>query len=379
MVHIIGYGCTPVKEHWDKGIRELAFEAALKALEKAGIDKVDALVVGNMSSGVLAGQEHLGALIADELGMSGISALKVEAACASGGAAVHSAYAMVKSGAYKRVLVVGVEKMTDKLTPQVTSALAMAEDQRFTVSPTGVSFVALNALLHRLYMERYGVKPEEVAAFAVNDHKHAVNSPHAQYRNEITVEQVMKSPMVADPIHLLESSPIGDGAAAVVLSSEPEGDSSVEIAASVAATDVFCLFSREDMLSLRATVLAAKKAYEQAKISPEDVDVLEVHDAFSILGAIALEDLGFAERGQGAKMAYEGETLIGGKLPTNTFGGLKARGHPVGATGVYQIVELCMQLSNEAGKNQVPDANVGLAQNVGGVGGTVVIHVLRGV
>jgi acetyl-CoA C-acetyltransferase len=382
-VFIAGVGATRVDEHWDKSLRDLMRESSLKAIQDSGLSKkdIEAIYVGNMSSGFLQGQEHLGSLLATWIGVPGVAAAKVEAACASGGAALHQAYLAVRSGVYDCVLVVGVEKMTDAYTGDVTDALVMAEDQEY-VAFTGLSFVALNAFVYRYYMKKYGVRQEDIAYFAVHDHKYAVNNPLAQYPRPITLDEVMKSPLVADPIHLLESAPIGDGSAALVLCSEEKlkalsKDVHLEIAGSAVATDVFSLHERADPTTLLATVKAARKAFSMASIEPKDVDVLEVHDAFTVLGVIHLEDMGFAKKGEGWRLLKEGQLEKDGDLPTNTMGGLKARGHPVGATGIYQVYEITLQLRGEAGKNQVPDPEVGVAQNVGGVGGTVAVHVVR--
>jgi acetyl-CoA C-acetyltransferase len=382
-VFIAGVGATRVDEHWDKSLRDLMRESSLKAIQDSGLSKkdIEAIYVGNMSSGFLQGQEHLGSLLATWIGVPGVAAAKVEAACASGGAALHQAYLAVRSGVYDCVLVVGVEKMTDAYTGDVTDALVMAEDQEY-VAFTGLSFVALNAFVYRYYMKKYGVRQEDIAYFAVHDHKYAVNNPLAQYPRPITLDEVMKSPLVADPIHLLESAPIGDGSAALVLCSEEKlkalgKDVHLEIAGSAVATDVFSLHERADPTTLLATVKAARKAFSMASIEPKDVDVLEVHDAFTVLGVIHLEDMGFAKKGEGWRLLKEGQLEKDGDLPTNTMGGLKARGHPVGATGIYQVYEIALQLRGEAGKNQVPDPEVGVAQNVGGVGGTVAVHVVR--
>jgi len=382
-VFVAGIGATKVDEHWDKSLRDLMREASLKAIQDSGLSKkdIEAIYVGNMSSGFLQGQEHLGSLLATWVGVPGVAAVKVEAACASGGAALHQAYLAVKSGVYDCVLVVGVEKMTDAYTGDVTDALVMAEDQEY-VAFTGLSFVALNAFVYRYYMKKYGAKQEDIAYFAVHDHKYAVNNPLAQYPRALTLDEVMKSPLVADPIHLLESAPIGDGSAALVLCSEEKlkalgKDVHLEIAGSTVATDVFSLHERADPTTILATVRAARKAFSMASIEPKDVDVLEVHDAFTVLGVIHLEDMGFAKKGEGWKLLREGQLEKDGDLPMNTMGGLKARGHPVGATGIYQVYEIALQLRGEAGKNQVPDPEVGVAQNVGGVGGTVAVHVVR--
>jgi len=379
-VAILGVGLTEVKEHWDKSLRKLFVEAATAALKDAGLDvnQLDAMYVANMSSGYLQGQEHLGSLLSTWLGAKGIPACKIEAACASGGVAFHQAFLAVASGLYDYVLVGGVEKMSDAITSDILTALMMADDQDY-IAPTGVTFVGLNALVYRYYMAKYRVRQEDIALMAVHDHEYAANNPYAQFRNRITLDQVLSSPLVADPIHLLESSPIGDGAAALILGplERSKGEVVVEVAGSSVATDNLSLQLREDITTMYATIKASREAYRMAKVEPKDVDVIEMHDAFTILGVINLEDLGFAEKGKGVELIKEGEIEIGGKVPSNLFGGLKARGHPVGATGLYQLIEVVWQLRGEAGKNQVEGAEIGLAQNVGGVGSTVSVNILR--
>ncbi|RLE81982.1 MAG: thiolase domain-containing protein [Thermoprotei archaeon] len=382
-VVVLGVGLTKVGEHWNKSIRDLFVEAALRAVEDAGIElsDIEAVIVGNMSSGYLQGQEHLGALMSTWLGLRGVATAKVESACASGGVAFHQAFLAVASGIYDCVLVGGVEKMTDAVTEDVISALIMADDQEYVAS-TGITFAGLNALVYREYMRKYGVKQEEIAYFAVHDHKYARDNPYAQYPFEVSLEQVLASPLVADPIRLLESSPISDGAAAVVLCSLEKAKSIkseglVEVVGSAVATDILSPHEREDLTTLYATHVAAERAYKMAKVEPKDINVVEVHDAYTVLGPIHLEDLGFVKKGDGAKFVVEGNIEKDGKLPTNTFGGLKARGHPVGATGIYQIVEVVWQLRGEAGKNQVSDAEIGLAQSVGGVGSSVAVNIFR--
>ena len=372
-VYIAGVALTPIGEHWELSLRDLACEAALKALEKAEVERIDALYVANMGAAPLQSQLHLGALMADALGLYGLPAMRVEAAQASGGVAVHEAHLAVASGLYDSVLVIGVEKMSDALPHEVRSALAMAEDQEYTAY-TGVTDVGLCALLHRLYMERYEAKPEEVAALAAISHEHAVGCPHAQYPFKVSVEKILSSPMEADPIHMLECSGIGDGAAALVLTAD-RGD--VEIAASTVAVDHFFLTERSDHLILEAVRTASKRAYERADISPRDIDLVELHDSTTIMGILSLEDLGFIEKGFGARYVSEGNVRRDGELPVNTFGGLKARGNPVGATGVYQVAEIALQLLGEAGRCQVEDVEVGLAENLGGVASTASITILR--
>ncbi len=378
-VAIIGIGQTPVREHWDEGLRHLALKALQAAMKDAGVDRVDALYVGNMLSGELTGQEHLGALVADFAGLRGVEAVKVEAACGSGAAALRLGYVAVAGGLADVVLVVGVEKMTDATGPEATAALAMAADADHEVAH-GLSFVAINALLMRRYMHEFGYRKEDFAPFTVNAHANGMNNPYAMFHTKVTPEAYARARMIADPINLLDSSPIADGAAAVVLApadwARRMGRPVVRIAASAIATDTVALHDRRDPLVLEGAALSAWRAYQQAGVRPEDVDLFELHDAFSIMAALSLEAAGFARRGEGVRLALDGEITLQGRIPIATMGGLKARGHPVGATGVYQVVEVVQQLRGEAGANQVPDARVGMAQNIGGSGATVITHIL---
>ena len=378
-VSIIGVGQTKVREHWDKSLRELAVETILAALKDAHIDHADAIYVGNMLSGEMTGQENLGALVADHIGMAGIETLKVEAACSGGAAAVHVGYLAVASGQCDVVIVVGAEKLTELSNCGTTAALATAADADYETIH-GVSFVALNALLMRRYMHEYDLVPEDFAAFAINAHANAVNNPHAMFRRSITLEQYKKSRMVANPISVLDSAPIGDGAAAIILAASDRtngsGPRAVKIAASTMSSDTIALQDRRDPLWLRAVELSSRKAYEQAGITPREVNLFEVHDAFSIMSAMSLEAAGFVERGHGVFFARDGEIGRTGKLPIGTLGGLKARGHPVGATGTYQIVEAVQQLRGDAGKAQVPNARIAMTQSLGGVAANVATHIL---
>lgn len=382
-VSIIGVGQTRVAEHWDRSLRHLAGEAILAAMKDAHIEPaaVDALYVGNMLSGLLNGQEHLGALIADFIGLRGIEALKVEAACGSGAAALRLGYAMVAGGIHDLVVVCGVEKMTDTVNAETTTGLVMAADADYE-SIHGVTFVGINALLMRRYMYEYGVKHEDFAPFTVNAHRNAAGNPYAMFRERVTVEQFSRARMIADPINLLDSSGIGDGAAAVVLcpssmAREYRTEGVVRIRASAMATDAVAVHDRPDPLWLAAAEASAFKAYQQAGVGPRDIDLFELHDAFTIMSALSLEAAGFAERGKGVWLAQAGEIAREGRIPICTMGGLKARGHPVGATGVYQVVEVALQLRGEAGPNQIPNARLGMAQNIGGSGATVITHILE--
>lgn len=378
-VSIIGIGQTEVGEHWGKSLRHLAGDAVLAAMRDAGIERADALYVGNMLSGELNGQEHLGALIADFVGLRGVEAVKIEAACGSGAAAVRMGYLAVASGLLDVVIVVGVEKMTDQKGAVTTAGLAMAADAEYEVV-NGISFVSLNALLMQRYMHEYGVQHEDFAGFPINAHKNAATNPYAMFRKPISLEAFKRARMVAAPINLMDSSPVADGAAAVVLAPSDVARRfqpvSVRIIGSANATDSLAVHDRRDPLFLSAAALSAQRAYRQAGIGPNDVDFFELHDAFSITAALSLEAAGFAERGRGVYLAKDGEIALDGRIPICTFGGLKARGHPVGATGVYQIVEAVLQLRHLAGPNQVKNARIGMTQNIGGSGATVITHIL---
>jgi len=381
-VAIIGIGQVKVGEHWDKALKELATEAILGAIKDAQVERVDSLYIGNMLSGELTGQEHLGALVSDFAGLRGVEAVKIEAACGSGAAALRMGYVAVAGELSDFVVVAGVEKMTDRPGDVVTASLAMAADGDFEAE-NGLSFVALNALLMRRYMHEYGVHHEEFAPFAINAHRNAVNNPYAMFPFAVTADDFKKAKMIADPVNLLDSSPVCDGAAAVVLCpmdvARRLADHPVRIRASAIATDSIALHDRRDLLGLEGAALSAHKAYSQAGLGPQDMDLFEVHDAFTIMSALSLEAAGFAERGQGVRLGLDGEIGIDGRIPITTMGGLKARGHPVGATGVYQIAEVVTQLRGQAGKNQVPDARVGMAQNIGGSGATVITTILEAI
>jgi acetyl-CoA C-acetyltransferase len=372
---------TPINAGSGRSLTDLFTDAAKQAVDDAGLDRVDSIYVGNMMSGFLQNQEHLGPLMATALGREGVPTYKVEGACASGGVAVNAAVKALLSGLEEIVLVGAVEKMSGYGTAEVTAGLMMAED-RLKVASTGITFVGLNAMIAREYMHKYKVTHESIAQFPVLCHQNALDNPKAQFRKKIGVQDVLQSPLVADPLRLLDCSGIGDGAAAVILApknvAKKYTDSPVEVAASTVASDILSLYQRPEITTFEASRRASDQAYKRAGVGPKDIDVLEVHDAFSILGIMALEDLGFAQKGSGTQLLDKGECARDGRLPTNSFGGLKARGHPVGASGLYQVAEVALQLKNEAGKCQVSGAEVGLAQSVGGIGSTVAVHILRG-
>ena len=376
--YIASVGLTTIGDQWDKSLLDLAVEAARGAMKGSPREKPDQIFVGNMFSALGASQEHLGAMTASALGMAGTPAVKVEAACSSGGSAFNVAYNLVRSGAIDSALVIGVEKMRDLEPEDVSQALAMAESAEYTQF-VGATFAALNGLLARYYMEELNVTRDELSAIPVIDHANAVTAAHAQFRKAITPEVVGRSQMIADPLRLFDCAPVGDGAAAALLVNDNAATGSRRKLARVLggkiSTNEFSLYEREDMLDFKATRLAFKDALSMAGLSQGKMDFLEVHDAFSVVGALSLEAMGYSKRGNGSRDARAGKYARGGELPINTFGGLKARGHPVGATGMYQIAEAYLQLTDQAGKNQIEGAEYAATQNVGGVDSTSAVHI----
>jgi acetyl-CoA C-acetyltransferase len=377
-VAILGIGQIKIDEHWDKSLREIGGEAAFAAMQDAGMDKVDSLYVGNMLSPIVNGQNQLGTFFSDWIGMWKQEAVKIEAACGSGAAAFRAGLMAVASGDVESSLVIGVEKMTDKAGRDVTASLATAADADYEVEQ-GISFVGINALVMRRYMHEFGWKHEDFAPFSINSHANAMHNPYARLHEKLTVERFEKSSMVATPINLMDASPTGDGAAAVIIvpAEKVMRKPRILVSASAAATDTIAVHSRKDPLFLKAAYESSKRAYEMAGVTPNDIDVFELHDAFSIMAALSLEASGFAERGQGVRLGLDNEISPQGRVPVCTRGGLKARGHPVGATGMYQIVEVVQQLRGECGKTQVDGAKVGMAQNIGGSGATILTHILK--
>jgi acetyl-CoA C-acetyltransferase len=382
-VSIIGVGQTPVGEHWETSLRHLAFNAIEAAFTDSGNQvNIESLYIGNMLAGQLSHQEHLGALIADFSGMRGIEAVRVEAADASGGAALRQGYLAIASGAVDAVLVLGIEKFTDVVGSRRTAALSTMMDADYE-GAQGVTPAALAALIMQRYMHEYGLALSAFAGFSVNAHANGALNPNAMYRNRLKPEGFAKAPAVAPPVSLFDAAPEGDGAAAVILTTTERAKDIVphpiRIAGSAVATDTLSVHDRTDLLTLGAAQLSAEKAYQQAGIKAQDINVFELHDAYTILSALTLEATGFAARGEGAGMANDQTIGLKGTLPVSTFGGLKARGHAGGATGIYQAVELVMQLRGEAGDNQVAGARIGMVQNLGGLGGTAVTHILEAV
>lgn len=381
-VSIIGAGLTRFGEHWETSMRDLIVEAAVKAVEDAKIGGGDlqAIFGGCMASGRFVGQEHIGALIADQLGMNPLASTRLEAACASGSVAFRAAYFAVASGMYDCVAVGGMEKMTEVSTEEAAIALGGAGDQEWELF-NGATFPALYALIAQRHMQEYGTTEEQMASCSVKNHANGVHNPYAQFQKQITVDEVMESGYIATPLKLLDCSPITDGAAAVILCATEKArkfnDTPIEVVGTGQASDTLALADRPSMTTLTATKFAASQAYKQAKLSAKEIDFAEVHDCFSIAEILAIEDLAFFEKGKGGKASANGETALNAKISINTSGGLKACGHPVGATGVKQIVEATWQLRGEAGKRQVKNAEVGLTHNVGGSGATAVVNIFK--
>ena len=373
-VYLIAAAQLPVEQASTLTLRQMGALVARQTLAAAGIERVDAVYVGNMLSDDLQGQKHVAALIADEAGLTPTEALEVRAATASGAASLRMGQLAVASGAADLVLALGVEKMSEGVA---TPALAKALDAQFEV-PDGDTLIRRNAELMDLYLDRYQVPDEALAHFSVNAHRNAAGNPHALFRTkQITVDQVLTSRLIQPPIRLFDCSPICDGAAAVLLASEKTpgpAKHAVKVLASSVATDRFRVRDRRDPLQLAAATRSAQLAFDQAGLQPSDIDLVEVHDAFSIMACLLLEAAGFAERGSGWRLAMEGEIGLTGRIPITTMGGLKARGHPIGATGLYQAAEIFLQLTGQAGPNQVAGAKVAMMQSVGGAATTLITH-----
>ncbi len=380
-VFIKGVGLTKVEEHWDKSIDYLMTVAALESIKNSAIERIDAIYVGNVSAEVMQYQAQLGAIASEQLGLTGIPSIRVEAADASGAVALREAYMAIASGMIKTALVIGVEKLSDGVLEEIMSITSMFDRYDYT-GYQGLTQTSLAALLYRHYLERYEVPQEYIAQFPVIMHENASTAPHAQYQFKISIESVMNSPVISEPLRRLECTAAADGAAALILCGEDElekvgKDGAVEVAAVSMSTDFISPFDREDPLKLSAVSLAFNDSLARAKINRKGVNIIELHDSFSILAPLILESTGYSQEGRAGIDAKSGKYSLNGELPINTFGGLKARGHPFGATGVYQVAELYLQLAGLAGKNQVDDARIGVALSLGGLGATAVSTVLR--
>ncbi len=381
-VYIIGAGETKFGELWDKSLRTLAVEAGLKAIEDAGIysKDIDAIYGGNSLAGLINKQENIGALIADFSGMAedGIPAVRVESSTASGAAALREAYLSIKSGEYDVVVVGGVEKMTDIHGSDILEKSSSILDREWEAF-FGATPAAMAALIARKYMNDFNVEKEALAQFSVNDHQNASKNPDAQFKNKLTLAQAMNSTPVADPLNMMDCSPLSDGAAALILASESfmkkNKKEGVRILSSAVAEDYLSVSSRRSIYTLTSAKQAAEKAFSRAGIKRDDISFMEVHDSFSIYGLLELEDLGFADKGQAKKMVYD-DIKHDGRLPVNPSGGLKAKGDPYGAVGVGQAVEAYRQLMERAGENQIKDARYALLHNMAGTGVSSIVHII---
>lgn len=384
-VYLIGIGQTKISKNAGIRGRYLAADAVSQAIEHAGVEKdqITMMVTGNMMSGILTQQQQLGALMADACGLRGIEAATVESACSSGASAARWGHMAVAGGLHDAVVVCGVERMTHASREDTTAALATAADWELE-GCFGESFISLNAKIMRLYMDTYGVESKDFAHFAVNAHDNGFTNPIGFLQKKIDLDTYLNSRMLADPVKLFDAPPVCDGSAAVILANEAVAKAAsrsglplIKVSGSAIGTDSLALDSRLDKLRLSGVELSTKRVFQQSGMSNDDIDIYELHDAYTIITTLSLEAAGFAEPGKGVHFGKDGEIALTGSLPISTMGGLKSRGHPVGATGVYQLVETYMQLTNTAGENQVPDPKIALVQNIGGTGATVVSHLLQ--
>lgn len=378
-VVVAGVGVTPVGEHWDQSLRQLALRAIEAARLDAGGLRPDALYVANMLAPTLSGQAHLGALIADFAGLVGIEAIAVEAAGASGGAALRQAVLALASGQVETALVVGVEKMTDKVGGAVYAALAAGGDAEYE-SVQGVTPAAQAAMLMRRYLHEASAPSDALAGFSLVAHANGVHNPNAMYRRAVGKDEYRKAARISDPVTIMDAAPMADGAAALLLTrrestSMPSPRPAVAVVGSALVTGPLALHDQPDPLRFDAASHSARLAYQQAGVAAQDLDLFELHDPFTIFAALSLEAAGFADPRMGWRLATDGEVSLNGRIPISTFGGSKARGEPGAATGVYQAVEVVLQLEGRAGANQVPEARLGMAQCLGGFGSTAATHI----
>lgn len=380
-VAIVGIGQVPVKENWTSGLRELAVSAVLDAMDDANIKNADALYIGNMLGGNFSDQSNLGALISENAALDVKEAVTVEAACGSGAAAFRQAVLAVASGTADTAIAVGVEKLTEYSEVSPANGLATAADADYEAA-MGLSFVSINALLMQRYMHEYNCNKNDFSGFVINAHKNAVHNKNAMFQSAITEENYNKAKLIADPINLLDSSPISDGAAAVIITTAEKASQytskPILVTACEVGMDTIALSRRSNPLRLKAVENSTTRAFQVAGIKHQDIDFVEPHDAFSIMTTLSLEASGFAEFGKATQLADENIIGIHGRLPLSTFGGLKARGHPVGATGMYQIVEATLQLRQEApAAIQVPEPRRAMTQNIGGSASFVITNILE--
>jgi acetyl-CoA C-acetyltransferase len=366
-VYITGVGLTKIHEHWNKSLKHLAFEAIDQCLKEVNYKRPDVIVVSNALGSFLQNQNSLSGLIAENISLIDIPNLKVEVGELSGAAALNVAYSFIKSGMYKNVLLVGVEKTSDKLPIEYNTAIAsFLDNEYFTYN--GITPSALYAIVYKLYMKKFGVKQEHIAQFASHDHKMAMNVDHSQYKFPLPVEKILSSPILADPIRLFESYPVSDGAAAIMLSSKDQvenKDYAVKLDYVSLSTDKSLLY-RDDFLYFKSLHSSFERLKLASKIENKDIDFIEIHDSYTIASPLILESMGYTERGKGYVLLIEGQHEKDGVLPMNTHGGLKARGHPIGATAIYQVIEATLQLREKA-RNQVPNPEIGLVHSMSNI------------
>ncbi|HKY84873.1 MAG TPA: thiolase domain-containing protein [Anaerolineales bacterium] len=378
-VYLLGIGMTPVAEHWEISLRELALQAMRQAMADAGGIRPQALYVANTLSPIISGQTHLGALLADFAGFQGIEAVTVEAAGASGGMALRQACLAIEAGAVETAMVVGVEKVTDRVGSGLDSALSAWSDADYE-AVHGLTATSQAALVMRRYLHEHGAPPDALAGFSITAHGNAVGNANAMFRRAISLEDYRRAGMLSDPVNLYDAAPLADGAAAILLGASSvarlPARPSVRVLSTAASTSRLAVHDQDDPLRLPAAASSAEGALAQAGISRDQVDLFEIHDSFSIYAALALEAAGYAQRGQGWQLARDGAIAREGSIPVLTFGGSKARGEVGGATGVYQVAEVALQLQGRGEVNQIPGARLGMAQCLGGAGATAATTIL---
>lgn len=379
-VYIAGIGQTAVGEHWEKSLANLSAEAILMALKEAGKPEVDALYAGNLLASTASGQANIGAMITSNVGLNGIETFTVEAGEASGAAALRMGYLAIRSGYARTVLVVGVEKYTDMVGSEIESVIAHSMDYDFEAM-AGLTSQAQAGMLMARYLSEYEVPREALGALPIMAHQNAVNNPYAMYRRAITAEMYGKAGLVSDPLNMYDVAPYADGAAALLLTTDEKlakasGFALVEVCASSGAIDALALHDRVDPLAFSAVTASMQKAMAFVGMKWEEIDLFELWDAYSIYGVLSVEACGLAARGEGWRWIADKQLSLTGKLPLVTMGGNKARGFPLGAAGVYQVVEAAMQLRGTAGENQVPDAKTAFIQAMGGPASNVITHIL---
>lgn len=371
---VSGIGMTTFGKHEGSSVKDLLLDACMEALQDAGFPRIDAVYIGNFMSGPLSNQEILGAIVANDLGLGPVPTMKVEGACASGGIAFRQGYLNVKNGEYEHVLIAGVEKMKHSTTESTTRAINAAMDNDSNEKKAGLTFPGYFGTVANRYMYETGATKRHLAMVALKNREYALHNPKAQFQKPTSIEEIMAARLITEPLGLFDCSPTTDGAAAVVLSKGSEG---VKVRASAQASGIPQMQEVDDLLSLIAVRESARKAYEQAALGPEDIDVVELHDCFSMTEILAIEELGFFPKGTGWEAVEQGLTKHGGKIPVNTSGGLLSKGHPIGATGIAQIYQVIDQLRGTS-CNQVEKARIGLAQNLGGTGAYSTVHIFEG-